>query len=253
MTSINEPTHCPACEFSLIKIKDQLFCKNSACPAQVAGKLSHFCKVLGIKGLGPKTLEKLEVQSVFELYYLDREEVIQALGEKIGIKVLDQLENSKTSKFSTVLEAMSIPLLGGTASKKLAAVINSFDDISEKTCKEAGLGPKLTENVLLWKDYEYPEVRELMPFTFAEEFSDESDDTATVCITGKLKNYNKKADAEALLLSKGYKLVDSVTKKLDFLIDETDGTSSKRKKAEEYGITIITDLNDLIERKKNDN
>lgn len=247
MTSINEPTKCPACDFELIKVKDQLFCKNTACSAQISGKLSHFCKVLGIKGLGPKTLEKLEVQSVFELYYLDREEVIQALGEKIGVKVLDQLENSKTSKFSTVLEAMSIPLLGGTASKKLASVINSFEDITPEKCKEAGLGPKLTENVLMWKEYEYPELSMLVPFTFTKESDDTSDDTATVCITGKLKNYNKKADAEALLLSKGYKLVDSVTKTLDYLVDETDASSSKRKKAEEYGITIITDLNDLIE------
>jgi NAD-dependent DNA ligase len=40
--------------------------------------------------------------------------------------------------------------------------------------------------------------------------------------------------------------VDSVTKTTDFLVDEENGTSAKRKKAEQYGIIIITDLNDLL-------
>jgi NAD-dependent DNA ligase len=41
-------------------------------------------------------------------------------------------------------------------------------------------------------------------------------------------------------------IVESVTKKTDYLVDEEGKQSSKRKKAEELGITIISDLTTFI-------
>ena len=41
-------------------------------------------------------------------------------------------------------------------------------------------------------------------------------------------------------------IVDSVTKSLTYLVDESNKESAKRKKAEEYGVIIITDLNDFV-------
>ncbi|HEY9705061.1 MAG TPA: hypothetical protein V6C58_21660 [Allocoleopsis sp.] len=70
---IEEPTCCPVCDYQLEKVNDQLFCRNLACPAQIAGKVQHFAKTLGIKGLGPKTIEKLGLQELTEIFYLDPE------------------------------------------------------------------------------------------------------------------------------------------------------------------------------------
>ena len=250
---IAEPTECPSCNYPLEKVKDQLFCRNSACPAQLSKKIEHFAKTLGIKGLGPKTVEKLQLQELTELFYLDPEEVSKVLGVKIATKLLDEIKRAEGANLATVLESFSIPLFGNTAAKKLCTIISSIEEISHETCKKAGLGDKVTQNLLNWLETEYNELKEFLPFTFSSEIKIADANAKTVCITGKLKSFKKKADATELLAAAGYTLVDSVTKSLDFLVDEGDSSSSKREKAVLYGITIITDLNDLLkENTQND-
>ncbi len=247
MIFISEPTECPCCSSTLEKVNDQLFCRNTACSAKTSKKVEHFAKVLGIKGLGPKSIEKLQLQEITELFYLEEQEVSKILGEKVAVKLLDEIERAKLADFGTVIESFSIPLIGGTAAKKLSSVVSNFDEITPEICKAAGLGDKATENVMFWLDTEYKELQEFLPFNFENVTTKANDTTGKlVCITGKLKSFKKKADAEGLLRAAGYTLVDSVTKQTAFLVDENDSSSSKREKAIKYGITIITDLNDLL-------
>lgn len=194
--------------------------------------------------MGPKTLEKLQLNSIAEIFYLELSDLEGELGTKIATKLLEEINRAKTQNLATVLESFSIPLIGGTASKKLASVITQISEITEAKCKEAGLGEKATANILDWLGNEYQELKEFLPFSFFQPTI--LSEGKTVCITGKLSSYKKKADAETDLLAAGFILVDSVTKTLNYLVDEGDGTSAKRKKAEQYGITIITDLNDLL-------
>ena len=247
-TFIEEPTVCPCCSYNLVKVNDQLFCRSTACPAQLTKKLEHFCKVLGIKGLGPKTVEKLNISEITEIFYLDTEEVVSILGAKTGTKLLDEIERAKVAGLATVISSFSIPLIGDTAAKKLVAHISSIDAITLEACKLAGLGEKASANLLNWLDGEYAELKEFLPFSFSQ-VPKQALGGKTVCITGKLSSYKKKADAESDLLAAGFTLVDSVTKTTDYLVDEENGQSSKRQKADKYGIVIITDLNDLLKEK----
>jgi len=209
---IAEPTECPSCNYPLEKVRDQLFCRNTACPAQLSKKIEHFAKTLGIKGLGPKTVEKLQLQELTELFYLDPEEVSKVLGVKIATKLLDEIKRAEGANLATVLESFSIPLFGNTAAKKLCTIISSIEEISHETCKKAGLGDKVTQNLLNWLETEYNELKEFLPFTFSSEIKIADANAKTVCITGKLKSFKKKADATELLAAAGYTLVDSVTK-----------------------------------------
>lgn len=248
MNYIEEPTTCPSCGYKLEKVQDQLFCRNVACTAQVNGKIIHFCKTLGIKGMGPKTVEKLQLGDITEIFYLDPADISELLGEKTATKLLDEIERSKTADFATVIESFSIPLVGKTAARKLATKVSRVEDITAKICEEAGLGPKLTLNLMSWLENEYEQLKEFLPFSF-QPVTDVVTPGKTVCITGKLKSYKKKADAENDLKAAGYTLVDSVTKSLNYLVDEGNSESAKRKKAEQYGVIIITDLNDLLKDK----
>lgn len=248
-TFIDEPTGCPACDYPLEKVKDQLFCRNSACPAQINKKIEHFAKVLSIKGMGPVTVKKLNLQELTEIYYIDWDEATEAIGEKAAIKLQDEINKSKSASLETVLAALSIPLFGETASSKLCKVVSDIDEITAEKCKEAGLGDKVTENLMNWLSTEGKELIPFFPFTFKTSGIEDNNTAKTVCITGKLKSFKKKADAEELLRQAGFRLVDSVTKTTDYLVDEGNNASSKRQTAEKYGIRIITDLNDLIERK----
>jgi NAD-dependent DNA ligase len=246
---IQIPTNCPCCNSVLETVNDQLFCRNPNCDAQLGKKLEHFCKTLGIKGMGPKTVEKLELRDITELYFLDLETVAVALNsERLANKLLDEIDKSKTSDLATVLAAFSIPLIGSTASEKIAAVVGSLDELTEEKCKQAGLGDKATANLMNWFETEYNELKEFLPFSFSSHKTTVSGNMGTVCITGKLKSYKTKQEAKTALENLGYKVVETVTKTLDFLVDEAEDGSLKRKKADSYGIIIINDLNQFLKK-----
>jgi NAD-dependent DNA ligase len=251
---IEIPTECPCCNYPLELVNDQLFCRNTACGAQLNKKVEHFCKTLGIKGMGSRTVEKLGLSDITELFYLDSEQVVETLGsEKVALKLLDEIERSKSADLATVIASFSIPLVGSTASKKLCEVVTSVDEISYDTCKQAGLGDKVTQNLVSWLETDFQEMREFLPFSFkSQKNSNTNTNQKTICITGKLSSYKTKSEAYKLLEEAGYTPVESVTKATNYLVDEEDKGSSKRKKAESLGITIITNLNTFLKENKND-
>ena len=251
---IEIPTECPCCSYPLELVNDQLFCRNTACSAQLNKKVEHFCKTLGIKGMGSRTVEKLGLSDITELFYLDQEQVVESLGsEKVALKLLDEIERSKSADLATVIASFSIPLVGSTASKKLCEVVTSVDEISYDTCKQAGLGDKVTQNLVAWLETDFQEMREFLPFSFkSQKSSSTNTNQKTICITGKLSSFKTKAEAYKSLEEAGYTPVESVTKTTNYLVDEEDKGSSKRKKAESLGITIITNLNTFLKENKND-
>jgi DNA ligase (NAD+) len=251
---IQIPSQCPCCEYPLELVNDQLFCRNTACSAQLNKKLEHFCKTLGIKGMGSRTVEKLDLADLTEVFYLDQTQVTEAIGsERVAVKLLDEIERAKTADLATVITSFSIPLVGQTASKKLCEVVSHIDDISYETCKEAGLGDKVTSNLLNWIETDFQEMREFLPFSFkSEKISKTNSAGKTVCITGKLSSFKTKAEAHRALEAAGFRPVETVTKMTDILVDEEDKGSTKRKKAESLGIQIIKNLNTFLKEIKND-
>ena len=248
---IQIPTNCPCCDYPLERVNDQLFCRNTSCSAQLNKKIEHFCKTLSIKGMGEKTIQKLNLSDLTELFYLDRNDAIEALGsEKVVDKLLGEIERAKSAPLATVISSFSIPLIGGTAGSKLAKIVKNLDEITAETCKLAGLGEKATSNLISWLNYEYQEMKDFLPFTFETQSSSLSDDAKVICITGKLKSFKTKAEATEILTSLGFKVSDSVTKTTNYLVDEENKQSSKRKKAEEYNIEIISNLIDFINKVK---
>lgn len=252
--NIKIPTHCPCCDYPLELVNDQLFCRNQACSAQLDKKLEHFCKTLSIKGMGAKTIEKLNLADITELYYLELDEIIESLGsEKVAVKLLDEINRSRSADLATLLPAFSIPLFGSTASTKLCQVVKSVDEISAETCKQAGLGEKVTNNLLSWLETDFKEMKEFLPFSFAVSNKPVANaDGKTVCITGKLASFKTKAEAYKALELAGFKVVESVTKTTDYLVDEDNKGSSKRIKADSLGITIIQNLSQFLKENTHD-
>lgn len=249
---IEIPKFCPCCEAALELVQDQLFCRNSSCSAQLNKKLEHFAKGLSIKGFGPKTIEKLNLSDIPELYTLTLEQLTDSLGsEKVAAKLLDEIERSKTADLATVIASFSIPLIGNTAANKLTSVVNDISEINAETCKQAGLGDKATNNLLNWINTEYQDLKEFLPFSFKSSTKPNNTETQlTICITGKLSSFKTKAEATIELNNLGFKVVESVTKNLNYLVDEQNKESSKRKKAEEYQIPVITNLINFLEEIK---
>jgi len=251
---IEIPTHCPCCNYKLELVNDQLFCRNQACDAQLSKRIEHFCKTMGIKGMGAKTIEKLGLADITEIYYLEQSEVAQQLGsEKVAEKLISEIDRSRNAPLSQILASFSIPLVGNTASTKICTVVNHIDEIDFDACKQAGLGDKVTNNLLNWLETEFNEMRNFLPFSFHNEIPVvDTKPKQTVCITGKLSSFKTKAEAYKILSDYGFTVTESVTKSTNYLVDEEDKSSTKRKKADQLGIKIITNLQTFLREQTND-
>jgi DNA ligase (NAD+) len=250
MTKIEIPVNCPTCDYKLQLVNDQLFCLNDSCPAKSSKQLEHFARTLKIKGLGPATLQRLGVQDLHEIYSFSERELCELLdSEKLGIKLHQEIEKSKAVDLITLLPAFSIPLIGNTATQKLASVISHIEEINEDSCKRAGLGPKATDNLLGWLDNVfYLEEYDTLPFSFSCKTTQLVEDTkGVVCISGKLKSYPTKAAAKAVLEKLGYVVKDNLTKDVTILLNESGLESSKTQTARERGVQIITNINQIGE------
>lgn len=244
---IEIPAQCPSCNSQLITVNMQLFCKNKDCPAQTLKRIQHFCKVMKIKGMGEKTLEKLDFETISDLYDFSKQHYITALGEKMGAKLYQEVHNSVTVPLNVGLAAFSIPLIGETAARKLATVCKDITDIDNISCKEAGLGEKATAHLLNWLE---TKEHESLPINTSFEGVTSTKQSVSngvvVCISGKLTNYKNRSDAAAYLESLGCQVVDSITKATTHLISEDGKTSSaKYKSAQERNITICS-IDELV-------
>lgn len=250
---IEIPTTCPCCSYPLEMVNDQLFCRNTACDAQLSKKVEHFCKTLGIKGMGAKTIEKLGLADITELFYLDEDQVAETLSSRtMATKLINEINKAKQADLATIIASFSIPLVGNTASKKICSHVSHIDEITAETCRQAGLGAKVTENLLTWLQTEFQEVKEFLPFSFTSIKVPVQSGGKSVCITGKLSSYKTKSEAYKALEEAGFKVAETVTKSTDYVVDEDNKGSSKRKKADELGITIIQNLNTFLKEKQND-
>jgi NAD-dependent DNA ligase len=232
----------------LVWEKDQIFCHNTECGGKTTKKIEHFASTLKIKGLGPRTVEKLQISDLYDLYELPLEIMIEALqSEKLAVKLHREIQNSKATDLVDLLPAFSIKLIGRSASSKICSVIRNMGELSEETCKEAGLGQVATEHLLDWYYEEFIDGYERLPFKWVQilKVSKPIETTGVVCISGKLKSYKTKAQATEYLEKLGYLVKSSLTKDVNILVNESGIESAKTQTARERGVIIITNLNEI--------
>lgn len=245
---IEAPTNCPSCDSSLVWKKDLLFCMNVSCKGQATQRVENFAKVLKIKGLGPKAIERLGLTGILQIYDLTEDYIAFALGsERLAAKLYAEIQASRSATLQDLLPAFSIPLIGKTAAEKVCGAISHISDLSTAVCIEAGLGPKATENLMDWYYEEYLDGFHFLPFSFKTQAKAVSSEArGVVCITGRLNSVKTKAEAEKLLVGAGYSVKTSITKDVTILLNESGMESAKTKKARDNGVSISNNLFDII-------
>lgn len=158
------PITCPSCNHRLKVIDHQLTCVNThGCKAILLGLLMHYVSKDGlfIKGLGKEILSQLidkkKIYSFSSLYKLTMTDLtsLERVGEKLAIKILENISLSKLASFDKVLSALSIPNLGKGKAGLLSTYFNNLNSLVEADNEEiltmAGLGSKTRESILAYR------------------------------------------------------------------------------------------------------
>lgn len=247
MEKILAPSNCPSCGEFLEWNNHILFCRNTDCGSQSQKKIEYFAKTLKIKGLGPAAITKLGLGSVVDIYTLTENDIAKSLNsERLAEKLYAEIENSRGAPLNTLLPALSIRLIGRTATDKLSVVCKALSEINAEVCAQAGLGPAATDSLLSFIEEELDLLLNL-PHTMEFDIpKPKKEVTGVVCISGKLTSFKTKAEAAQELQKYGYTVKSSVTKDVTILVNESGIESTKTQKARKDGITIVENLLDFL-------
>ena len=264
-THLSLPEVCPICgeptEIRQENDSKMLYCSNSQCGGKLLNRIDHFCskKGLDIKGLSKATLEKLidwgwinTYQDIFILYQ-HREKWIKKPGFGVASvdKILNAIKDAKTPTLDKVIAAAGIPEIGSKVAKDLAKYYEDWEAFRNETdfLKYDGIGEVMNNNLLNF-DYEdlnldYTVNLHLNKAKRKEEINNNTSSSLNnlvFCITGKLNTFKNRNELKADIESKGGKVVDSVSSKVNYLINnDIESVSAKNKKAKELGIKILTE------------
>ena len=270
---IHIPDKCPVCgePTKIIKENDSevLWCTNPECKGKLLGKLTHAVSrnTLNIDGLSEATIQKFIslgwLNSIQDIYYLTKYEKqmknLDGFGSKSVSKLFDSIEKSRNTTLDRFLYALSIPLVGKTASKVIAEAedyqFESFvRDMTHPGAKFfshiPGIGNSIINSLDEYFNRECSNVWELgKEFTFETpkkvslKTSSGKDLTGqTFVVTGSLKHFENRDALKEKIESLGGKVSGSISKKVTALINnDVNSTSSKNTKAKSLGVKIMSE------------
>lgn len=270
--TLHYPKICPSCgEPTFIETSETgveiLTCHNEDCPAQIIFKLKHFCSrdAMNIKGLSNKKIEVFVEQgwlnNLYDLYELKnyKNEMIRIprFGEKSVNNILDAIEESKSVDLQNFLYSLGISAMGRTNSRILCEKFNNdLNMIRNATIDELlsidGFGPETANEIVSFftNDENSDIIDNLLKYISfnkveqkQEELIEETAISGKVfVITGKMINFSNRKEIENLIKSKGGIIKTTVTKAVNYLINnDINSVHSKNKMAKELNIPIISE------------
>lgn len=256
------PTKCPVCNTKLEKPEGEVayYCPNTACPAQVQGRIEHFVQrdAMEIEGLGFQIIEifiqKGFINNYSDIYDLHKKRKVlmelERFGEKSITNILNGIEQSKEKTFDKVLFALGIRHIGERTAKVLAKHFGSIDKLIEASQEEINeiheIGPKISESIVnFFKDKKNLKLIEKLhkvglKFEIDKSITQKINPlfaNKTFVLTGTLEKY-KRDEAEKIIEDLGGKSSSSVSKKTDYLLAGSDA-GSKLEKAKSLGVAVI--------------
>lgn len=261
------PTECPSCGYTLEMRGAHLFCNNKLnCKPQIVARLAHFASrdAMDIETFSVMTAEQLHdelnVHEPSDLYALTLEQLmgLNRFGEKKASNLLAALEKSKTRDLPAFLFALGIPNTGKTTTKALAEHFGTLENIMQASEEELvaiqDVGAIVADSIVTYfadpiNRASIDRMLELgVKLQTVEQPAEVNTDSIfygkTVVLTGSLQLLTRD-EATAKLEACGAKVTGSVSKKTDLVI-AGEKAGSKLAKAEQLGIPVITDENELI-------
>ena len=257
-------SHCPECNTALVR-KDgeaQHYCPNEkACPPQIKGKIEHFIsrKAMNIDGLGTETIDQFFkeglISNVADLYFLTKEQILplERMAEKSASKAVSSILTSKKVPFERVLYALGIRYVGVTVAKKLAYHYQNLKALQaadlENLTKVDEIGGRIAQSLLDW--FEVEDNKLLIARLIEAEVQLEIDSAIladrthilqgkSFVISGVFTNHSRD-ELKKMIEQNGGKNTASISKKTSYLVAGDKMGPSKREKAENLEVSIISE------------
>lgn len=269
---VSIPDICPECGYKteIVSTEDSktLMCNNPDCKGKLLYKLVNFCSrnCMDINNLSEATLELLisrgYISCFKDIYHLsDYKMQLSALpkmGSRSVKKLLDAIEISRVTTLDKFLASLSIPNVGRSIAKDLAAYckgdIDNFIFIISNTILEFmtldGIGTTVIEALDNWWDANADMVFELLE-ELKIEVPEEKTKTTTsgnrldgmnFVVTGSVYHFKNRTELQDKIESLGGKIIGSVSAKTNVLINnDANSNSSKNVKAKSLSIPIWTE------------
>ncbi len=254
------PSECPACGHDVYRPEGEAVarCQNLSCPAQVKGRITHFVSkmALDIEGLGEKLVnqlvEKKLIQTVDDIFKLTYDNLVnlERMADKSANNILSAIGDAKQTTFARFIYALGIRNVGAHLSKVLeksfSGDIKKFMSASKEDLEAIDeVGPIVAETIIrFWSDCTNVDVVESclslgIQFESVEGPKSQILEGKTIVFTGALTQFSRN-EAKDMAEAHGGRASGSVSKKTDFLV-AGPGAGSKLKKAEDLGITALSE------------
>lgn len=258
------PLVCPSCGAQAVRLPDEaaVRCTNKSCPAQLKEGLVHFSgrRGMNITGLGEKLVdqlvEKRVVAGLSDLYSLTKDALMQLdrVGEKSAQNLLDSVETSKSRPLRALLNALGIRNVGERVATDLARYFQSMEALlaakEEELAAIDGVGPIIAASIISFfgESHNRQMIQQLdkAGVNMTEEIQQKNLDSShpingkKFVFTGELSHLSRNEAAQRVL-NFGGEVVNSVSKKTDYLV-AGENPGSKYEKAKELGIQILNEM-----------
>ena len=271
------PETCPVCggaterRMNSDQTAEFLYCTNSECIAKHAGKFTRLVErdALNIRGLSSSRMEQFVslgfLKELSDIYHLDeyKEKLLEldGFGEKAYCNMINAIEDSRKTTFRQFFYALGIPGAGHDVAKILERYLVRLNASAPCTnvlatlmkskvaydtlVQMEGIGDVTAKSMIAWFSAhmnEYFALTRELSISYAEPKEDQPFVGMIFVITGKLETYPNRDALKEEIESRGGKVSGSVSKNTTYLINnDTTSTSGKNKKAQELGITIISE------------
>ena len=263
------PDSCPQCNGEVIRPEGEVVarCQNAACPAQVKGRIDHFVskRAMDMDGLGTKLIDQMVEEGLLrdfsDIFTLKKEDVagLERMAEKSAENLMDAIKASKTVSLWRFVYGLGIRNVGEHLAQVLANRFGDLDAFMSAAPEELEeideVGPIVAASIHSFFSGESN--RPIVERCLASGVTLENPPTLSestplegkiLVFTGSLEKFTR-SEAKEMVEHLGGRADGSLSQKTDYLV-AGPGAGSKRTKAEELGIPILTETEffDLINR-----
>jgi len=239
------PSVCPSCgsELSESKTGIDLYCLNPECEGRMLYRLENFLLANGVEEVSSTTIRNLGINSFDELLDIDEFDIsaLEGFGASRASTIVNQIKKVYSTTPSNLLQSFGITGVGSTMSKMIVTHFDTFEDIfkaSEEDFQEIeGIGEVVASKLVNELPLYYDLYKKLIEGGLSFKKKGISMKGLKITLTGASEI--RRNDLIKMIEDHGG-MVKGISKGVDYLFTNSpNSTTTKMRKAREYGITIL--------------